>query len=239
MSLTLGILIFVLLVAGVSATRKLLVFELTGTSSLIFGTGRPGRLFYAIFTLPGTILHELSHWLMAELLRVPTGTITILPTQESNDKGEERLGSVMTARSDPFRGFLIGIAPFVTGIISLLVLASLLTSFWGNSPAWQIALVLYGMLVIGNSFLISREDRRYWPIIGIIFTLVAVSVTQSGLTISSSAISSLTIALTQINYVLGIAVVLNLVLLGALFAVRYSIQIITGKKIVSKRRQYL
>ena len=71
-------------------------------------------IFQFIF-LPGVFLHEGSHFLMAKLLRVPTGRFSILP--EPLPDGRLRLGYVETARSDVVRDSLIGAAPLIIGTI--------------------------------------------------------------------------------------------------------------------------
>jgi len=71
-------------------------------------------LFSLIF-LPGVFLHELSHFLMAKLLRVPTGRFSILP--EPLPDGRLQLGYVETGRADIIRDSLIGAAPLIAGTI--------------------------------------------------------------------------------------------------------------------------
>jgi len=235
-SLTLNFILFIILVAATSATNKLLVAELASVSLLSFGNQRPGIIFYSILTFPGTILHELSHWLTAELLQVRTGEIKLLPESDPEGKGRDRLGSVMTARTDPFRGFLIGLAPFITGLIALFSLSYLLREFWGTRPWWQIGLVLYGMIVVGNSMLISKEDRKYWPIIAIIIGLITLIIYQLKLSFSPVILTTLTTLTGQVNLVLALTIALNLVAIVASVTLRYTLQKLTGKKVVSTRR---
>lgn len=235
MTLSVAFAIFILIIVIVAGVRKRLVFELSATSILIFGSDKPGLIIYSIFSFPGTVLHELSHWLVAELLQVETGEISLLPALDT-DSQKKRLGSVMTARVDPIRGFLIGVAPFVVGTLALFILESVLTTTWDAGVWWQIILVLYGMIVIGNSMLISREDRRYWPIIGIILILIIAIFSQLDLTISHSVQSWLARALTRINLVLALTLLLNIILLVAFFGVRYVLQRVTRKIVTTKRR---
>ena len=69
-------------------------------------------IFQFIF-LPGVFLHEASHFLMAKILRVPTGRFSLLPEPLPN--GRMRLGYVETAQSDIIRDSLIGAAPLIIG----------------------------------------------------------------------------------------------------------------------------
>lgn len=235
MSPAVAITTFILIIIAIAVIRRRLVFELSATSTLVSGTPRPGLILYSVFSFPGTVLHELSHWLTAELLQVETGEINILPALDT-DSQRKRLGSVMTANTGPVRGFLIGIAPFLVGTLTLFLLESLLSVTWDSRIWWQIALVLYGMIVVGNSMLISKEDRKYWPIIGIISILVAYLLSLLDLSISISAQAWLTEVLTRINLVLVLTLVLNIILLVTLFGVRYAVERATHKKVVTKRR---
>jgi len=220
-----------LLTLLLSLERSRLVFELAGTSLLLFGARRPGLLFYSLVFLPGTIIHELSHLFIAEILRVKTGQITILP--ELTDSKRERLGSVATASSDPIRGFLIGLAPFVSGIALLLVMGSLLRTGWDSSaPWWQLAILIYGLIVVGNSMLISQEDRRYWPAALILIFLVWFLLTQAGFQISLQPDSWLFHSLTSINLVLGVTVLLNLGMIALFYGIRLGIQKLTKRSLV-------
>ncbi len=70
----------------------------------------------AIFSLlffPGVLLHEASHYVMARILRVQTGRVSLLP--RSLPEGRLQLGYVETASSDILRDSLIGAAPLISG----------------------------------------------------------------------------------------------------------------------------
>ena len=68
---------------------------------------------FSIIFLPGVFLHESSHFVMAKILRVPTGDFSIFP--QSLPDGRLQLGYVETARSDIVRNSLIGAAPLIIG----------------------------------------------------------------------------------------------------------------------------
>ena len=67
--------------------------------------------------LPGTVIHELSHLLMAELLRVRTGELSFTP--EIRENNEIKLGGLKMAKTDPLRHSLIGLAPVMVGIVTI------------------------------------------------------------------------------------------------------------------------
>lgn len=225
----LGLAAFVALIVILSALRARILFELQATSLLLFASKQPGLWFYTILMLPGTILHELSHWLMAEILQVRTREISILP--EDGD-GEQRLGSVQTSRSGPLRGFLIGIAPFVTGLAVLSLLGYFLRIGWGvYHPAW-LALIIYGLVVVGSSMLISRADRRYWPFMLLLLAVLAAIILVTGYTPPPQVVVQLTPVLTSINLVLVLTIVLSLGMILLLYCLRWSAQKLTRKKVI-------
>jgi len=67
--------------------------------------------------LPGTIVHELSHLLAAELLGVPTGELSFTP--EIRDNNEVRAAGLKMAKTGPIRHSLIGLSPIMVGITSI------------------------------------------------------------------------------------------------------------------------
>lgn len=231
-----SIIIFIALIIVLSYQRSRLVYELSGTSLLVFGSTRPGINFYSFVFLPGTIIHELSHWIVAEILQVRTGAITIFPDlqSEEDETGHQRLGSVETARSDPFRGFLIGLAPFISGLAILAVLGMLLANGWNTYIWWQVALLIYGIMVIGNSMMISESDRRTWPFIVIFFLLVIILVAKYYPALFTDQDAFFKSVLNPINKVLGVTAGLNLVMIGGSYAIRRMMEKITKKRLVHK-----
>ncbi len=68
---------------------------------------------FSVLFFPGVFLHELSHFLMAKLLRVRTGKISLLPASLSD--GRLQMGYVETEETDILRDSLIGLAPLIAG----------------------------------------------------------------------------------------------------------------------------
>lgn len=223
---------FIFLIVVLSSLRTRLVYEISGISLLVFSTTKPGLWFYTILFLPGTIIHELSHWLIAEILRVRTGEITIFPDDEEGR--ERKLGSVATERSDPFRAFLIGLAPFISGILILIILGRLLADGWGVYLWWQLTLLIYGIIVIGNSMMISRADRKSWPFIFIFLTIVGFLVFRYYPNLITGNAQVIVGVLNPLNIVLGVTAGLNLVMIGGSYAIRRLIEKMTKKQIIRK-----
>ena len=231
-----SLVIFIVLIIILSLMRSRLVYELAGTSLLMFGATRPGIIFYSIIFLPGTIIHELSHWIVAEVLQVRTGTISIFPDLESEGEGvSQRLGSVATERTDPFRGFLIGLAPFISGLAILAVLGRLLQIGWGGEYLWwQLGLIIYGIMVTGNTMMISDSDRRTWPFIIILFLLIIIFLSTYYPTLFLGKTSLINGVLVPVNQVLGMTAGLNLVMIVGSYGLRRLIEVVTRKTIIHK-----
>lgn len=226
-------LLIILAIITLSVLRARLHFEFVALSLLVFRTNLIGKWLYTLIFLPGTILHELSHWIVAELLGVRTGEISILPDFEVDpEDNRERLGSVQTAKTGPIRSFLIGAAPFFTGLFILWILGNLLLS--GGWLLWQYALILYGIIVIGSSMLLSKEDRRAWPFVAILMVILTVFYYVLPFTIPTSFIFGATDLLMALNQVLFVTVGAILVIIGISYGLRRIIEKILGKKVIRR-----
>ncbi len=113
-------------------------------------------LISAIF-LPGTIIHEFAHAVMAKALFVYVGKMSLLPSLNGNSL---KLGSVEVGRTDIVRNFLIGIAPFMVG--TTLLLGMLFYSFSNKLLGFNLFtfLVLIFTFVIANTMYSSRKDME-------------------------------------------------------------------------------
>jgi len=111
----------------------------------------------AIF-LPGTLIHEIAHMLIAGLLFVPSGNITIFPEIDGN---EVKFGSVKIAQTDPVRRFIIGVAPVIFGMFLILAVLFLSLQFYSQqTPWWQIALIVFLVFEIANTMFSSKKDME-------------------------------------------------------------------------------
>ncbi len=109
----------------------------------------------AFLFFPGTLLHELSHFFMAQILFVPVGHMEFVPKLEGNGV---KLGSVSIAHTDIFRRLLIGMAPFFFG--TSILLATLFFAAQNNLFEDPLFIVIIGYTVfeIGNTMFSSKKD---------------------------------------------------------------------------------
>ena len=108
-----------------------------------------------LLTFPGTVIHELAHLFTAEVLRIPTGKLTLVP----ENIREERIksGSVAIGETDPFRRYAIGLAPLFWGMIVLTATAYFLPTV--SSP-YLFVLIAYLLFSVSNSMFSSPEDLK-------------------------------------------------------------------------------
>lgn len=146
-------------------------------------------ILVSILFLPGVLLHEASHYLVARLLGVPTGKISIIPRVQ--DDGRLQLGYVETTHTDILRDTLIGVAPLVAGVlfiayvgVSQLGLPVLWENWVGGEPLslYQALPYLYNstdfwmwfylVFAVSSTMMPSRSDRRAWMPVAIIVVIL-------------------------------------------------------------------
>lgn len=111
----------------------------------------------AFLFLPGTVLHEVSHALVAQLLMVRVGHMEFIPKLEGNHL---KMGSVAIEQTDFFRRLLIGMAPFLIGTSLLLTIFFFAAQQHLFSNYWIILLIGYLVFEIGNTMFSSKKDME-------------------------------------------------------------------------------
>ena len=115
---------------------------------------------YLLF-FPGVVIHELSHFLVAEILFVHVYDINLIPQIK---EGKIRLGNVQIRKTDILRRLIIGAAPVIAGIFILFII---LTYFVGNfeislSPIniSKTLLIAWSLFAITNTMFSSKKDME-------------------------------------------------------------------------------
>lgn len=194
---------------------------------LVFRARSVAVTIVLLLEFPGTVVHELAHLFTAEILRVPTGKLTLVP--ESIREETVRSGSVTIAETDPIRRSVIGLAPLFAGILVLTAISYFLpqvlpnredlrdTGYWGKWSSYLFLALSYLLFAVSNTMFSSSEDLKgFWPvaiIIGVLFgTLyfigIRLELTGSALVVATNILTTL---VGSLGVVLGINVVLLLV----------------------------
>jgi hypothetical protein len=150
------LLIFILIFTFLFFISRLLIKDLTFLSLRITNNRNLAiRLFHLIF-LPGVIVHELAHLIVAEVLLVRTGGLNFSP-----QPGKDRivLGSVGIEETDPFRRAIVGFAPVLVGF--LIISFSVFYFLSDNSPLSfpvNYLFVFFVVFEVGNTMFSSKKD---------------------------------------------------------------------------------
>jgi hypothetical protein len=78
-------------------------------------------IIYFVVVLPGVVIHELSHWLMAKLLFVRVSWPKLGPVRKGRSR-RVSLGSVRVGKVGRWRAGLIGVAPLLGGTAVILLI---------------------------------------------------------------------------------------------------------------------
>lgn len=203
-------------------TRELsrLVHRLGGSQNILVWV-------WSLVFLPGTVIHELSHFLAATATGTKTGKIEILPEYLEDSIGGNRhvaLGYVQVASMNPIQGFIVGIAPLITGILLLVWLAPMIIAHYYGGDTLLFALKTYLFFTVANSLFPSWSDiKQTIPliIITVIFLAIAWLLDFSFFVGSAPRFQNILISISQ---ALIFSALLNLVIIGMFFLINRKIR---------------
>lgn len=114
--------------------------------------------------LPGTIIHELSHMIIAAILFVPVGEMEFVPKKSGNGI---KLGSVEIGKTDPIRRAVIGFAPVLAGLMLIITIVYFFSSnllFFQDQKIYLsiviIVAIIYLLFAISNTMFSSKKDME-------------------------------------------------------------------------------
>ncbi|HAI22665.1 MAG: hypothetical protein UV37_C0008G0004 [Candidatus Collierbacteria bacterium GW2011_GWA1_42_60] len=209
-------------------TKKRMTSDLSHLVHRLGGSQHSVIIVWSTIFLPGTLIHEISHFLVAALTGARTGKIEIFP-EYLEDKLDEKsthvaLGSVQTQKLNPIQGFLVGIAPFISGMALLIWFASLFQTSFTAKDIWLLLLEGYLFFTVANSFFPSWSDIKQalpFVIISLVVTLLA---WYFGFQIFLNSNSYIWTILNSLWQAIGISVLINLSLIGVLFILNLNIK---------------
>jgi hypothetical protein len=246
------LLAFALLVILLYWLQRWISQHVQGIGVLLFDSSNAGMALLWFVLLPGVLLHEVSHWLMAKLLGVPTGRLRLSPTVQGK---QVVLGSVEVKRTDPVRDSLVGLAPFLAGTLALLAigywvfdaaalglawqrgawsqLAELLLGAFQIDDAW---LWLYLIVAVSNAMMPSPSDRESWRLVLIYLAIVAaVMLLFGGLpSLPASLVDAIIGGLRTLTYAFALVLLIDLAFAAALALLEGLLSALRGRKVVYK-----
>jgi len=179
-----GLLWFVLTLLPLALLQRLLHREIQAVFLIISRSPEFTIAFFSIIFLPGVLLHEFSHYLMAVILGVQTARFSLVP--EMLPDGRLQLGYVETSKTDIVRDSFIGAAPlFIGGLfVAYLAISRLdLLPLWdalrnGQYDLFWLGITLlpqikdfpvwfYLIFTVSSTMLPSQSDRHAWLPLGL------------------------------------------------------------------------
>lgn len=240
-----------LLLGPLLLSQRRLHYEIQAVLMMLTRRAELAIALFAMLFLPGVFLHELSHFLMAQVLGVRTGRFSLLP--QSMPDGRLRLGYVETENTDAARDALIGAAPLLAGgtfvafagLVQLklpqvweawqandgAILAQALENLVNTPDFW---LWFYLTLAVSSTMFPSASDRRAWlPVL-----LVAVGILGTGLLMGAGPwlVENLGEPINQVfrgvGAVFAVSLAVQLILLLPIFLLRRLLNRLTGLKVI-------
>lgn len=106
----------------------------------------------ALLYFPGTLVHEMSHMVMAMMLNLKVRDITLIPKVRGNTL---KLGTVWYEKKDVVRGLLVGIAPFFAAMFVFWLIDSWRLLYMNAAVG---AMVSYVVFAISSTMFSSKQD---------------------------------------------------------------------------------
>lgn len=246
------LLTFVLAVLLLNWLQRWITQHMQGIGFLLFESRDAGMFILWCVLLPGILVHEFSHWLLAKLLGLKTGRFKFWPEFQ---KGQITLASIEVQRSNAVADSLVGLAPFLGGTLILLLIgywvfdANALGLAWQNQD-WRGVLGLlagtvrvadswfwlYLMVAVSNAMMPSPSDRASWRPVLLYLGLVAALLLLLGWwpTLPTALLTGLEVGLQTLIYALGLTLAVDAVFALAIAIVELLLGLIRGTRVVYK-----
>jgi hypothetical protein len=246
-----GLLYLLLLLIPLLYLPRFLQHEIQAILLLITHQAEISMILFSLLFLPGVLLHETSHFVMARLLNVRTGRFSLIPKKIGN--GRLQLGYVETESTDFIRDALIGVAPLLTGCIFVTLagvysldinalwvqlaegqgnsIGKIFTSLSNQPDFW---LWFYLIFTVSSTMMPSVSDRRAWlPLLMVIviFTGIVLLFGAGPWLLSHFGLFIQT-AVNSISIVFGITILIHVILLPPAWIIRKIISHISGYQVV-------
>ena len=242
-----GLVWFIITLMPLVFLQRLLHREIQAVFLIISRSPEVTVALFSLIFLPGVLLHEFSHYLMAVILGVPAARFSLIPQMLPD--GRLQLGYVETVKTDIIRDSLIGAAPLIAGglIVAYLSVTRLeLLPLWAVLSNGQLNLFFLGIsllpqikdfplwfylvFTISSTMLPSRSDRHAWLPLGVTFlVLLALAVlTGAGPWMLANVAPLLNAFLRSSAIIFGLSAALHALLIVPIAFVHLLLARITG-----------
>lgn len=242
-----GLFWFIVMLVPLILLQRLLHREIQAVFLILTRDTRLTMGIFAMLFLPGVFLHELSHYVMAKVLRVRTGKFSIFP--RSLPDGRLQLGYVETARSDVVRDSLIGAAPLIVGTLfvayvaiyhlQMRVLWDALRNgqsdlFWlgvrALPQAQDFYLWFYLAFAVSSTMMPSESDRHAWLelLISVVVLFGLALLFGAGPWMLSNVAPRLSSFLSSVAVIFGLSALVHILLILPTALVHKSLARLTG-----------
>ena len=125
---------------------------------LITGSDDLAMVILFLIYLPGILIHEASHWLIARLLGLKTSKFRVWPKYTRNTIG---LGSVTVASGGALWDSLVGLAPLLVGSALIVLIGEQIFDTETIAFAWRTGKLLDGLAFVVDG-LTHKPDSIWW-----------------------------------------------------------------------------
>lgn len=193
---------------------RISIRELFQVLRIFFSSDRIVFIFVSLIFLPGTIIHELAHFLAAISLMLRVHEVHVFPQWEKN---YIKLGRVVYEKKDVIRSIFVGIAPVIVGLLF----------FWWFSAINVLSaediririIMVYAIFVISTSMFSSKQDLidiiyiiPFFLIVGAMIYIFQIDL--SFIAKQDILISGFTKFLYDVNIFLAISLIIHTVIVG-------------------------
>ncbi len=245
-----GLFWFVLTLLPLAILQRLLHREIQAVFLIVSRSPEFTIALFSIIFLPGVILHEFSHYLIAVILGVQTAKFSLVP--EMLPDGRLQLGYVETSKTDIVRDSLIGAAPLLIGG---LFIAYLSVTRLDLMPLWDVLrngqydlfwlgikllpqikdfpLWFYLIFTISSTMLPSQSDRHAWLPLGVaVAVLLALAIfAGAGPWMLANVAPPLNIFLDAVAIIFGMSAAVHLVLILPTALLHWVLSRVTGVEV--------
>ncbi len=125
---------------------------------LITGSEDLAMVILFLIYLPGILIHEASHWLVARLLGLKTSKFRVWPKYTRNTIG---LGSVTVSSGGVVWDSLVGLAPLLVGSALIVLIGEQVFDTQTLAFAWRTGRLLDGLTFVVDG-LAHKPDSLWW-----------------------------------------------------------------------------